>query len=256
MNIVIAGELPLTEELASLIVGRGHNVDIVLVEDVLTVDESGYTAETAGKADIVIELLNESSKAKRALLSAITPVIPDDAIVLTSAMANSATEAASWIKKPSRVIGFGLIPPLDRGDTVEVAFPLQADSIYSKRALNFLESIELAPVIVADGAGLVRARIICSLINEAVTALTDGVASEKDIDLAMKLGTRYRFGPLEWADIIGLDFVLGVMDGLFAEWGDGRYKAAPRLRRMVAAGRLGKKSGTGFYDYGSSAEVE
>jgi 3-hydroxybutyryl-CoA dehydrogenase len=77
----------------------------------------------------------------------------------------------------------------------------------------------------------------------------EGVASAEDIDLAMKLGTRYPFGPLEWADLIGLDTVLGIMNGLFNEWGDDRYRPAPLLRRMVAAGRLGRKSGRGFFVY-------
>lgn len=105
------------------------------------------------------------------------------------------------------------------------------------------------PVVVADSAGLVRARIVCCLINEAITALMEGVASAENIDLAMKLGTRYPYGPLEWADLIGLDTVLGVMEGLFLEWGDDRYRPAPLLRRMVAAGRFGKKSGVGFFNY-------
>jgi 3-hydroxybutyryl-CoA dehydrogenase len=96
---------------------------------------------------------------------------------------------------------------------------------------------------------LVRARIVCCLINEAVTALMEGVASAADIDLAMKLGTNYPHGPLEWADQIGLDTVLGVMQGLFDEWGEDRYRPSPLLRRMVLAGKLGRKSGEGFYRY-------
>jgi 3-hydroxybutyryl-CoA dehydrogenase len=83
----------------------------------------------------------------------------------------------------------------------------------------------------------------------------EGVATAKNIDLAMKMGTNYPFGPLEWADVIGLDTVLGVMEGLFSEWGDDRYRPAPLLRRMVAAGRLGEKSGTGFYNYYQDSSV-
>ena len=107
------------------------------------------------------------------------------------------------------------------------------------------------PVLVADGPGLVRARILCCLINEAIGALMEGVAIVEDIDKAMRLGTNYPFGPLAWADQIGLDTVLGVMTGLHKEWGEDRYRPSPLLRRKVLAGHLGKKSGRGFYIYDS-----
>jgi 3-hydroxybutyryl-CoA dehydrogenase len=98
----------------------------------------------------------------------------------------------------------------------------------------------------------VRARTVCCLINEAASALLENVASAEDIDQAMKLGTNYPHGPLAWADHIGLDAVLGVMTGLFEEWGEDRYRPSPLLRRMVLAGRLGKKTGEGFYQYDNS----
>ena len=177
-------------------------------------------------------------------------------LVLTSALITSSTQAAAWIRAPGRASGFGLIPPIKAGDSVEVAFPLQVYDDTSKRAVEFWKAIGLNPVIVADSAGLVRPRIICCLINEAVTALMEGVATRENIDLAMKLGTRYPYGPLEWADLIGLDTVLGVMEGLFLEWGDDRYRPAPLLRRMVLAGRLGKISGIGFYIHEQVNQVE
>lgn len=119
-----------------------------------------------------------------------------------------------------------------------------------EKAKSFWQSLEMKPVVVADGPGLVRARTVCCLINEAASALFEGVASAEDIDTAMRLGTNYPHGPFEWADIIGVDTVLGVMNGLFHEWGEDRYRPSPLLRRMVLAGHLGRKSGRGFYDYG------
>ena len=101
----------------------------------------------------------------------------------------------------------------------------------------------------ADGAGLVRARLVCALVNEAATALAEGVATASEIDVAMKLGTNYPYGPLDWGDRLGLDLVLGVMRGLHEEFGEDRYRPCPLLTRYVQAGRLGQKTGRGFFDY-------
>jgi 3-hydroxybutyryl-CoA dehydrogenase len=256
MNIVIAGELPLLEILTAIIVDSGHNVDAYLVEDFLAAKESGIIKDNISSADVAIEHHNESPQAKKKLLRSLANMVSDEAMILTSALATSAAQAAAWILSPERVTGFGLIPPLKSGDTVEVSYPLQASEKKSKSALDFWRSINLQPVIVADSSALVRPRIICCLINEAVTALMEGVATPENIDLAMKMGTKYPFGPLEWADVIGLDTVLGVMEGLFLEWGDDRYRPAPLLRRMVAAGRLGQKSGIGFYNYNQDSSAE
>ncbi|NJN55033.1 MAG: hypothetical protein HC804_09925 [Anaerolineae bacterium] len=117
------------------------------------------------------------------------------------------------------------------------------------RAVAFARQLKQEPVMVADGPGLVRARVVCCLINEAVSALMEGVASAEDIDKAMKLGTNYPYGPLEWADFIGLDTVLGILTGLFKEWGEDRYRPCPLLRHMVAARQLGRKTGQGFFSY-------
>jgi 3-hydroxybutyryl-CoA dehydrogenase len=256
MNIVIVGELPLLEKLTAIIVDSEHNVDAYLVEDFLAAEESGIIMDNISSADVAIEVQNESPQAKKKLLGSLANVVSSEAMVLTSALTTSATQAAAWINSPERVTGFGLVPPLKSGNTVEVSYPLQASEKKSKSALDFWRSINLQPVIVADSAGLVRPRIVCCLINEAITALMEGVATVENIDLAMKMGTNYPFGPLEWADVIGLDTVLGVMEGLFSEWGDDRYRPAPLLRRMVAAGRLGLKSGTGFYNHNLDSSAD
>jgi 3-hydroxybutyryl-CoA dehydrogenase len=107
-------------------------------------------------------------------------------------------------------------------------------------------------MVVPDGPGLVFPRILCMIINEAAFALMEGVASAEDIDTAMKLGTNYPLGPLEWADRIGLDQVLGVLEGLQAEYGEDRYRPAPLLRQLVRAGHLGLSTGRGFYPYEKS----
>jgi 3-hydroxybutyryl-CoA dehydrogenase len=249
MNVVVAGELPLVEELTEICANAGHITTAYLVEDFYSAVQSGYIFEQSSSVDVVMELHNESAAAKQELLYALANAISDDSLIMTSAMATSTTQAAAWVSKPERVIGIGLLPPVKGGDTAELAMALQSSERSLDAAKEFCQSIDLVPVVVSDGAGLVRARIVGCLINEAVSALMEGIASAEDIDLAMKLGTRYPYGPLEWADLIGLDTVLGIMNGLFYEWGDDRYRPAPLLRRMVVAGRLGRKSGRGFFAY-------
>lgn len=249
MKIIIAGELPFLQEIGQICTAAGHDANLFLVEDFYSAIESGLMMDEAGDADVAIELHNESADAKQELMLSLAQAIPEDALVLTSALSTSATQAASWMANPSRVVGFGVLPPIQPGGLVELTAGLQTADDALQRAQTFWQNLDFEPILVADGPGLVRARVVCCLINEAVSALMEGIASAEDIDLAMKLGTNYPYGPLEWADIIGLDTVLGVVDGLFREWGDDRYRPSPLLRRMVAAGRLGKKSGRGFYTY-------
>ncbi len=249
MKVLVAGELPLVEEVSQLCLAAGHSTDLYLVEDFFSAVQSGYLLDNTSEVDVVIELHNESAAAKNELMVALADAVPFGALILTSALATSATQAASWVPKPERVVGFGLLPPLAANGLVELAPALQTAGASLERAKSFWQGLGYEPIVVADGPGLVRARTVCCLINEAVSALMEGVASAADIDKAMKLGANYPLGPLEWADHIGLDVVLGVMTGLFNEWGDDRYRPAPLLRRMVQAGRLGKKSGEGFYTY-------
>ena len=252
MKVVVAGEMPLVEEVGQLCRQAGHDTALYLVEDFFSAVQSGWAMSEAVGVDVAIELHNESAAAKEELLRALGDTIPRDALLLTSALATSATQAAAWVPNPERVVGFGVLSPLPEAGLIEVAAALQTDDTALSRALDFWRGLGQEPVTVADGPGLVRARIVCCLINEAVNALQEGVATAADIDQAMKLGTNYPQGPLAWADHLGLDMVLGVMTGLFQEWGDDRYRPAPLLRRMVLAGKLGQKVGEGFYRYRES----
>ena len=249
MKVFIAGETPFIEEVAGLCLAAEHDTAVYLVEDFLSAVESGFAFQGTSDVEVAIEIHNESAAAKQELLIAMVDAIPYNALVLTSALATSATQAASWVLRPERAIGFGVLPPLGPGGLVELAPALQTSTESLERAERFWKELGLEPVVVSDGPGLVRARIVCCLINEAVSALMEGIATAEDIDKAMRLGTNYPYGPLEWADYLGLDAVLGVMKGLFEEWGDDRYRPSPLLRRMVVAGRLGKKTGRGFYNY-------
>lgn len=253
MKIVIAGELPFVEEVGRLCTVAGHDAVIYLVEDFMSAVQSGAMMDAAVGADVAIEMHNESADAKQELLFSLSNAIPREGLLLTSALPTSTTQAAAWVDNPARVVGFGVLPPIKENALVELAAGLQTSDEALDRATDFWRGLGCESIRVADGPGLVRARIVCCLINEAVSALMEGVATAVDIDQAMKLGTNYPYGPLEWADQIGLDTVLGVMKGLFEEWGDDRYRPSPLLRRMVVAGKLGRKSGAGFYTYGTAS---
>jgi 3-hydroxybutyryl-CoA dehydrogenase len=251
MKVVIAGESPFVEQMGQLCTQAGHDAVIYLVEDFSSALHSGYAMPDAAGVDVAIELHNESAAAKEELLAALSAFIPPDALLLTSALATSTTQAAAWVPKPGRVVGFGILPPLRKeGGMIELAMGLQTAVSSLQKAQKFVEGLGYETAVVADGPGLVRARTVCCLINEAASALLEGVATPADIDQAMKLGTNYPYGPLEWADYLGLDTVLGVMNGLFSEWGEDRYRPSPLLKRMVLAGKYGRKSGEGFFKYG------
>jgi 3-hydroxybutyryl-CoA dehydrogenase len=249
MKVIIAGESPFVEEVGQLCVQAGHDAILYLVEDFLSAVQSGMMMADAVDADVVLEMHNESIDAKQELLFSLTNTIPSDALLLTAALPTSVTQAAAWVDNPGRVVGFGLLPPIEPDGIVELAAAMQTRPEAMQQAVDFWRSLGYEALEVADGPGLIRARVVSCLINEAVCALMEGVATAEDIDQAMKLGANYPFGPLEWADRIGLDTVLGIMTGLFAEWGDDRYRPSPLLRRMVLAGKLGRKSGQGFYAY-------
>lgn len=249
MRVLIAGENPFAAEVGELCRKTRHRVQVVLVEDFYDAIGTSFTKESLANIDIAIELHNESAEAKQELLISMSANLPEEALIMTSALATSATLAASWVANPARVVGFGVLPPLPARGVVELTQALQTEEPALGQAELFWQGIGQETVVVADGPGLVRARTICCLVNEATTALMEGVASVADIDKAMKLGTNYPYGPLEWGDLIGLDAVLGVMNGLYSEWGEDRYRPAPLLRRMVLAGQLGRKTGAGFYDY-------
>lgn len=252
MRVVIAGESPFVEEVTRLCERTHHKTTMFLVEDFFDALEAGYALENLADTEVIIELHNESAPAKQELLLSISAYMPEDALIMTSALATSATQAASWVARPERVVGFGVLPPLPDKGIVELARAMQTDEEALVRADLFWQGLGQETIVVGDGPGLIRARTVCCLINEAVTALMEGVASAEDIDMAMRLGTNYPLGPLEWADLIGLDAVLGTMTGLFEEWGDDRYRPSPLLRRMVQSGQLGRKAGHGFFIYDSA----
>lgn len=249
MKVIIAGESPLVTEITQFCMQAGHDTHMFLVEDFLSAVQSGYVLDEARDADVVIELHNESAAVKHELLLALGNVISPNTLVLSSALATSATQAAAWMTAPERVVGFGVVPPVAQTGIIEIAAARQTAPEAMQWAARFWQGLGFEVATVGDAPGLVRMRVIACLVNEAASAVMEGVATPADIDQAMKLGTNYPFGPLAWGDLIGLDTVLGILNGLFNEYGEDRYRPCPLLRRMTIAGEVGQKSGKGFFNY-------
>jgi 3-hydroxybutyryl-CoA dehydrogenase len=255
MRVLVVGEVPFVDTLAGLCRARNHKVDLFLVEDLEDQEILDQMVRAATRCQVAIESLNESQTAKLWLVEGIEGNMPDDALLLVSALAVSATEIAGWTELPHRVVGYGLLPPIVTTGLVEFAPALQTDFEMAARARRFWEDLGFDPVRVPDCAGLVRPRMVCALINEAVRALGATGVSVEDIDTAMTHGLNHPRGPLQWADEIGLDVVTGVLEGLQRYWGDQRFRPAPLLRQKVYAGHLGRKSGQGFYSYDDADPV-
>jgi 3-hydroxybutyryl-CoA dehydrogenase len=169
--------------------------------------------------------------------------------IYTSTLHRTATEIASWLSVPERVVGFSPLG-LDQLPVLEVACPLQAEeSKVWDQHLWLAETWGKQVERVGDEPGLVFPRVLSLLVNEAAFALSEGVSSKQEIDTAMKKGTNFPYGPLEWADQVGIDQIVAVLEGMQREWGDDRYRPAPLLKKMIYAGYVGVAAGRGFYRY-------
>jgi 3-hydroxybutyryl-CoA dehydrogenase len=211
--------------------------------------------EDLGPVDLLIEATPENAELKAGIFRQIDRIIRPETIVASNTSSVSITRLASSISHPDRFIGLHFFSPVPVMRLVEVVRGLQTSDATHDVVETLVTRLGKTPITVKNSPGFVVNRILLPMINEAFSALADGQAEAADIDEAMKLGCNHPIGPLALADLIGLDVLLAVMQTMHAEFGESKYRPAPLLREMVAAGYLGRKSGRGVYRYQELIEL-
>jgi 3-hydroxybutyryl-CoA dehydrogenase len=211
--------------------------------------ESGTELDALADADLVIEAVVESLEVKAAVFGDVADRTGPSTILASNTSSISITALAGTVPHPERFAGMHFFNPVPVMQLVEIVRGLQTSDATVGTIQAVAAKMGKTAVTVNDIPGFVANRILMPMINEAVFALADGVASAEEIDTVMRLGASHPMGPLALADLIGLDVCLHIMEVLHTDFGDDKYRPAPLLRKMVAAGRLGRKSGQGFHTY-------
>lgn len=219
-------------------------MDSVMANISTTVDYADFA-----DADLVIEAASEDMNLKKEVFAELAKVCKPETIFATNTSSLSITEIAAITDRPAQFIGMHFFNPAPVMKLVEVIKGQMTSEETSNKIFELATAIGKTPVMVEEAPGFVVNRILVPMINEAVGIYAEGIASVEDIDSAMKLGANHPMGPLALGDLIGLDVCLAIMEVLYNEFADSKYRPHPLLKKMVRAGLLGRKSGQGFYKY-------
>jgi 3-hydroxybutyryl-CoA dehydrogenase len=207
------------------------------------------SVEGAAGAEIAVEAVSENPAVKFAVFQALDKALGSEAILASNTSSISITELAARTGRPDKVVGMHFMNPVPMMELVEVIRGHATSDATTAAVMDLSRALGKTPVEVNDYPGFVANRVLMPMINEAIFCVMEGVATPEAIDTVMKLGMAHPMGPLALADFIGLDVCLAILEVLHRGLGDDKYRPCPLLRRMVAAGHLGRKSGQGFYDY-------
>jgi 3-hydroxybutyryl-CoA dehydrogenase len=234
------------------------NLDRLVAKEKITAEEKAAVMgriqgstdiEIIKDADLVIEAATEEMESKKALFKELDELCKPETIIATNTSSLSITEIAAATNRPDKIIGMHFFNPVPMMKLVEIIKGLATSEETKSTILELTAALGKTPVEVEEAPGFVVNRILIPMINEAIGILADGVAKAEDIDEAMKLGANHPMGPLALGDLVGLDVCLAIMEVLYAEFGDSKYRPHPLLKKMVRGNKLGRKTGIGFFNY-------